>query len=38
MVREIAATWNPTYTSILLMHQKLKDLGFTYRELRCPGR
>jgi hypothetical protein len=29
-VREIDATWNPIYTSILLMYQKLKDLGFTY--------
>jgi hypothetical protein len=32
MVREIDATWNPMYTSILLMYQKLKDLGFTYRD------
>ena len=30
MVREIDAPWNPVYTSILVMYQKLKDLGFTY--------
>ena len=34
MVREIDATWNPTYTSILLMYQKLKDLGFEYSDGR----
>lgn len=27
MVREIAATWNPIYDSILLMYKKLKDIG-----------
>jgi hypothetical protein len=27
LVREIDATWNPIYDSILLMYQKLKDLG-----------
>ncbi len=32
LVREIDATWNPIYDSILLMYQKLKDLGFTYRD------
>lgn len=32
MVREIDATWNPIYDSILLMYQKLKDLGFEYRD------
>jgi hypothetical protein len=30
MVREIDATWNLIYDSILLMYQKLKDLGFAY--------
>ena len=32
MVREIDATWNPIYDSILLMYQKLRDLGFVYRD------
>lgn len=26
MVREIDVTWNPIYISILVMHQKLKNL------------
>lgn len=29
MVREINATWNPVYDSILIMYQKLRDLDFT---------
>lgn len=32
MVREIDATWNPIYDSILLMYQKLKDIGFKLRD------
>jgi hypothetical protein len=32
MVREIDATWNPIYASILLMYQKLRDLGFEYHD------
>ncbi len=32
IVREIDASWNPVYDSTLLMYQKLKDLGFTYRD------
>jgi hypothetical protein len=27
MVREIGATWNHTYTSVLLIYQKLRRLG-----------
>lgn len=30
MAREIDATWNPIYASILLMYKKLRDLGFVY--------
>jgi hypothetical protein len=32
MVREIDATWNPIYGSILLMYKKLVDLGFECRD------
>jgi hypothetical protein len=32
MVREIDATWNHIYGSILVMYQKLRDLGFIYYE------
>jgi hypothetical protein len=30
MVREIDATWNPIYDSILVMYQKLRSLGFVW--------
>jgi hypothetical protein len=32
MVHEIDATWNHIYGSILVMYQKLRDLGFIYYE------
>lgn len=32
MVRQCDLTWNPIYDSILLMHQKLRDLGFEYQD------
>ncbi|HSX33675.1 MAG TPA: hypothetical protein VLF91_05055 [Candidatus Saccharimonadales bacterium] len=32
LVREIDATWNLIYDSILLMYQKLKSLEFEYRQ------
>ena len=32
LVRQCDLTWNPIYDSILLMHQKLRDLGFEYQD------
>jgi len=32
IVRQCNHTWNPIYDSILVMYQKLRDLGFVYRD------
>jgi hypothetical protein len=32
MVRQCDPTWDSIYDSVLLMYQKLRDLGFTYRD------